>query len=80
MNASCKGQNPQLQLRRGLVRRPLARNIWDQALSGSDPVTDSSRTTSLASTANAKETATVAPADPTFYTLHVDVGTQEILT
>ena len=58
----------------------LACNIWDQALSGSDPVTDSSRTTSLASTANAKETATVAPADPTFYTLHVDVGTQEILT
>lgn len=43
-------------------------------------MSDSSRTTSLASTANAKATATVDPADPTFYTLHVDVGTQEILT
>lgn len=80
VNASCQDKILSCNCDEGWSGGPLARDIWDQALSGTGARVASGRTAASASTASAIQPAEVEPPEPNFYTLHVDVGTQEILT
>lgn len=80
VNASCEDEILSCNCDEGWAGGQLARDIWDQAMTGSGAMTTPSHAAAVASTANTNEPATAMPADPTFYTVHVDIGTQEILT
>jgi hypothetical protein len=78
VNASCQDKILSCNCDEGWAGGQLARDIWDQALSGS------SNPAGIASVASTAVAGTQAMAssdqlDPTSYTLSVDVGTQEIL-
>ena len=80
VNASCEDKFLGCNCDEGWSGGQLARDIWDQALSGTGGMAAPSSAVSLASTADAIKPAAVGLGDePSFYTLHVDTGTQEIL-
>jgi hypothetical protein len=80
VNASCQDKILSCNCDDGWAGGQLARDIWDQALTGTQPAMASAKQTMAAATATVSATSDTPQSDLTFYTLHVDAGTQEILT
>lgn len=88
VNASCEDKIASCNCDEGWAGGQLERNVWDQALSGVGLSQTTSSPRSRAASAlglsqvQAETSDTPsgdAPEDPSFYALHVDVGTQAIL-
>ena len=82
VNASCEDKILSCNCDEGWAGGQLARDIWDQALPVQGSIARTAGTPSLGTVGLAQAdngNANSVP-DPSFYTLQVDVGTQEILT
>lgn len=81
VNASCEDKIASCNCDEGWAGGVLERNVWDQALSGTGlpiqnagvKMANDQKVTSLTAVTDS------TPADPAFYAVHVDVGTQLIL-